>query len=167
MPVEFAPGSPGAKTSDQLILHCQNVDRLADGGLASISSTRDIRALAMLPPRCAWRSSTLAKASKKAGGKEVRHRLLLDRLGSKPDKQSTLNHHFFSTRWLPNPPKWAEPHKGSRSGCIGRIANFDTDSAIRSCFTARMGEISVWLGFPWTQSLISRQKTPPAPATGC
>src|SRR5712671_2661647 len=35
-----------------------------DGGLASISSTRDIRALAMLPARCAWRSSSLAKASK-------------------------------------------------------------------------------------------------------
>src|SRR5580692_9236417 len=35
-----------------------------EGGLASISSTRDIRALAMLPARCALRSSSLAKASK-------------------------------------------------------------------------------------------------------
>src|SRR5882762_4921110 len=35
-----------------------------DGGLASISSTLDIRDLAMLPARCACRSSSLAKASK-------------------------------------------------------------------------------------------------------
>src|SRR5471032_3017324 len=35
-----------------------------DGGLASISSARAIKAFAMLPPRCAWRSSSLLKASK-------------------------------------------------------------------------------------------------------
>ncbi len=31
----------------------------------------------------------------KAGGKEVRHRPLLARLGFKPDVQSTIDHHFF------------------------------------------------------------------------
>jgi hypothetical protein len=36
----------------------------------------------------------------KAGGKEVRHRLLLARPGFKPDEQSTLDHHFFSTYYL-------------------------------------------------------------------
>jgi len=84
-----------------------------DGGLASISSTRDIRALAMLPARCARRSSSLAKASKtpkvvgeswrgrlpicqfNAGGKEICHRLLLARLGFEPNEQPTLNRHFF------------------------------------------------------------------------
>jgi hypothetical protein len=132
-----------------------------DGGLASISSTLDIRALAMLPARCAWRSSSRAKASKTpnavgeswranqvgvaasrfvrsrpAGGWEVRHRLLLARLGLKPDEQSARDHRFFSTRWLRSAPKRAEPYEGSRSDCIGRIANFDTDYAIRFLLTA-------------------------------
>jgi hypothetical protein len=64
----------------------------------------------MLPARCAWRSSSLVKASKtpnvvgeslranqigvpgflichfNAGGEEVRHRLLLARFGFKPDE---------------------------------------------------------------------------------
>jgi len=28
MQVEFVPGSPGAKTSGQLVLHAENIDRL-------------------------------------------------------------------------------------------------------------------------------------------
>src|SRR5450755_3261819 len=68
----------------------------------------------------------------KAGGKEVRHRLLLARLGFKPDEQSTRDRHFLSTRWLLSPLKRAKPYKGRRPGCIGWIANFDTDTAMRS-----------------------------------
>src|SRR5262249_13679651 len=112
-----------------------------------------------------------------AGGKEVRHRLLLARLGLKPDEQPTFDHHFCSARWLLSAPKRAEPYERSRFECIGRIANFctgfsmsalarDCGGSLRKTLVTAQGLSRPVSAAAQSRSAVARQARPSAGSVG-